>query len=53
MSVERLTFFDESGKGRLTLGVDRTKTPGGKTVSYPESSILLFNPEGNVSWSAP
>ncbi|MFA6470992.1 MAG: hypothetical protein WCU00_03040 [Candidatus Latescibacterota bacterium] len=48
-----LIFRDEKGKIRTTIGVSQTETPDGKVTTYPESSLLLFDPEGNSIWSAP
>ncbi len=48
-----LTFSDENGHGRATLGSTQTVSPDGRTTTYPESSLLLFGPNGNVLWSAP
>ena len=48
-----LALFDEKGKGRTTLGVNQTVTPDGKTITYPESSLLLFDEKGKRIWSAP
>jgi len=48
-----LTLLDENGKGRAIFGIIKTTTPDGKVISYPESSILLFNPDGKVLWQAP
>lgn len=49
----RLDLCDENGKARALLGRGQTTTPDGKVISYPESSLLLFNPEGKVVWQAP
>ena len=46
-------IFDKNGKGRAALGVSKTTTPDGKITIYPESSLLLFDPNGNVVWMAP
>ena len=40
----RLDLFDGNGNTRAVLG---------RTTTYPDSSLLLFNPEGNVIWSGP
>jgi hypothetical protein len=47
-----LGLFDNQ-RCRVNLGVGRITTPDGKTVEYPESSLLLFNPDGKVRWQAP
>ena len=49
----RLQLADAAGTPRVTLGADRTSTPDGKTTIYPESSLLLAGPDGNVIWRAP
>jgi hypothetical protein len=35
------------------LGAGQTITPDGRKITYPESSMRLFNPEGKVIWSVP
>ena len=47
-----LTLFDENGEPRFVAGKPKTVTPGGKTIAYPESSLILFGPDGKVIWSA-
>ena len=48
-----LSLFDEKGKTRVDLGTSQTTTPGGKVITYPESSLVLFGPDGTVTWQAP
>jgi hypothetical protein len=48
-----LSLTDEKGKDRAVLGTTKTETPDGKEIKYPESSILLFGPDGKVRWTAP
>ncbi|NIA08179.1 MAG: hypothetical protein GWP14_11195 [Actinobacteria bacterium] len=48
-----LDLRDENGKSRAVLGSGRTTAPDGKIISYPESSLLLFGPEGKIIWQAP
>ena len=48
-----LNLFDKNDKGRAVLGISQTTTPDGKVITYPESSLLLFDPNGNVIWMAP
>ncbi len=48
-----LALFDENGKPRAALGANQTTTPDGKLITYPESSLLLFKPDGKVLWQAP
>lgn len=38
---------------RASVGAVSTRPPDGRTISYPESSLLLHDAEGVVSWSAP
>ena len=48
-----LVLCDEKGDTRAMLGRAVTKTPDGKTTTYPESSLLLFGPDKKVLWRAP
>ncbi len=48
-----LRLIDESGTGRAVLGATSTEAPNGKVVNHPESSLLLFAPDGKLLWSAP
>ena len=48
-----LELADEKGKRGALLGVAHTQAPDGKTLTYPESSLLLFGPDGKVIWQAP
>jgi hypothetical protein len=36
-----LVLSDENGKNRFIAGKTVTKTPDGKTIEYPESSLIL------------
>ena len=47
-----LVLFDENGQGRFMAGKAKIITPDGKTIEYPESSLILFGPDGKVIWSA-
>jgi len=47
-----LTFFDENGNDRFAAGKIATVSPDGKTIEYPESSLILYGPDGKVIWSA-
>ena len=47
------SLFDENGKERATLGTAKTGTPGGKAITYPESSLILFGRDGKAVWRAP
>lgn len=48
-----LSLFDEQGMRRADLGGRWTKYADGTVFSYPESSIHLFRPDGQLIWSAP
>jgi len=47
-----LTLKDEKGTPRLRAGRAELTAPEGKTISFPESSLILFGPDGKVIWSA-
>jgi hypothetical protein len=47
-----LTLKDEKGRPRLKAGGTELTVLGGKTFKYPESSVILFGPDGKVLWSA-
>jgi len=47
-----IALFDENGKIRFAAGKTETITPEGKTIAYPESSLIRFGPDGKVIWSA-
>ena len=47
-----LVLGDENGKIRFVAGKTATKKPDGKTTEYPESSLILYGPDGKVIWSA-
>jgi hypothetical protein len=49
---QSMQLFDEKGKLRFAAGRTETETSDGKTIAYPESSLLLFGPDGKVIWSA-
>ena len=49
-----LGLYDENGKSRAALGAtDLRDTRTGTAVKRPESSLVLFDPEGKIMWSAP
>lgn len=48
-----LDLLDENGRVRAMLGAGRTRTPDGKNIAYPESSLVLFGPDGQAIWRAP
>jgi hypothetical protein len=43
-----LSFADARGQGRVALGATRTSSADGRTTLYPESSLLLFGPDGRI-----
>jgi hypothetical protein len=47
-----LLLYDEKGNERFKAGMAETVSPEGKTITYPESSLILFGPDGRVIWSA-
>ena len=47
-----LRLFDENGNSRFMAGKITMISPNGKSIEYPESSLLLFGPDGKVIWSA-
>lgn len=49
----RLKIYDRAGTARATVGAVGTKTSDGREISYPESTVLLYDAEGAVTWSAP
>jgi hypothetical protein len=44
---------DEHGAARAYLGTTTSLTPYGKVVFNPESSLVLYGPDGKVIWQAP
>jgi len=49
----RLSLYGKNKKCRAVLGSTRADNSDGKIVTYPESSLLLFDPNGEVIWQAP
>jgi len=47
-----LTMYDEKGIMRFVAGKVTLESPEGKTTGYPESSLILFGPDGKSIWSA-
>jgi len=47
-----LELHDENGKIRFSAGKTKLLSPDGKIIEYPESSLILFGPDGKVIWSA-
>lgn len=49
-----LTLLDRNGQVRATLGSTEVKNPWtGANVRRPSSSLVLFDEEGKIIWSAP
>jgi hypothetical protein len=48
-----LELLDAAGKVRAVLGSVPTVAPDGRAITYPESSLFLFGPDGNAIWKAP
>lgn len=48
----KLYLFDENESFRLVAGTTELVTSNGKKIKYPESSLILFGPDGKVIWSA-
>ena len=49
----KLDLADKNEKTRAMLGVNTIKTSDGKTITYPESSLVLLDPNEKVIWLAP
>ena len=47
-----LSLLDGKGETRFAAGKTKTVSPDGKTIEHPESSLILFGPDGKVIWSA-
>ena len=48
-----LHIQDKQGRQRAIIGVSTTIGADGKKATRPESSIILWNPDGTAAWSAP
>jgi len=48
-----LDLYDQNEKARAIMGTNQGSTPDGKTISCPESSLVLIGPKGKVLWEAP
>ena len=46
-----LRLSDENGIIRFQAGKTAIETPDGKTIEYPESSLILYGSDGKVIWS--
>ena len=49
----KLVLSDATGQGRASLGTGAAETPDGKTITSPESTLMLFGPDGRALWKAP
>lgn len=49
----QLNIGDINGTVRATLGAGKIIMPDGKSIVYPESSLLLFGADGKVLWQTP
>ncbi|MCX6575298.1 MAG: hypothetical protein NTV82_02770 [Candidatus Aminicenantes bacterium] len=47
-----LAMHDKNGTARFVAGKFAIEMPNGKTIEYPESSLVLFGPDGKIIWSA-
>jgi len=45
-------LFQEKCRIRFAVGGTEMVLTDGKTVAYPESSLILFGPDGKILWSA-
>lgn len=48
-----IDLMDAKENVRAELGVGGTLTKNGERTTYPESSLRLFDPKGNLIWMAP
>lgn len=48
----RLLLSDVNGNFRFWAGTASLESPDGKRIEYPESSLILFGPDGKTIWSA-
>ncbi len=46
-----VTLYDENGNMRAVLGSSIIKTKGGQIVKHPESTLILFDDKGNVTFT--
>ena len=49
----KLVLSDATGQDRAVLGTGAAETPDGKTITYPESTLMLFGPDEKALWKAP
>jgi hypothetical protein len=48
-----LAIADEKGEDRAVLGASSTVSPSGNKMTYSESTLILFGPDGKVLWANP
>lgn len=48
-----LRLYDSEGRVRASVGASTTESQDGKQTRWPESSLLLFGPDGKLRWWAP
>jgi len=48
-----LDLIDVKGKIRASLGAGMMESSDGKRLTYPESSLYFFGPDGKLRWTAP
>ncbi len=57
MDVEKdgpaVQVLDKNGNSRALVGAIRTQSPIGKTIFHPESTFILFGPDGKILWKSP
>ena len=46
-----VTLFDENGNMRAVLGSSIIKTKAGQIIKHPESTLILFDDKGNVTFT--
>lgn len=49
----RLSLGDSKGMTRVELGAGTVKTPDGNRTVYQESTLRLFDAQGNAIWTSP
>lgn len=48
-----LTLYDAKGAHRADVGASASETPDGRTTTYPESTLTLWDADGKMLWQAP
>ncbi len=46
-----LTMADKNGKDRVILGSGKKESPDGTQTILPESTLMMFGPDGEVIWT--